>query len=566
MVYDSSMAFSLAVCRSPHTLHVMRAQSTDHLCAEKRSIVAVVVEDMIVPVKNIVGEDRKILEGRIEYALATTHVDQFKVYQNCIPPDIPYSHLLENRLVYHFSRAESRDAFAAWQEERNRRARNKSWLPITGAEIIAALSFEGERLFKFRNGKHEVNNRAQSYGSMALDLDMIDEIEMRAILPPGVRLVLTGGGRCTLPCTPRESAVRGRKTCKPTPSTMTQSTSTTKSQSASAAKAQPAPAAEVQAMPTATAQATSTARTAQATSMARTASAESAARAASGESLEGERRRSQRPSKPVPFRVPTTVIPHPSPKAVTTGDQASVSSAPDTVGTVGASVGESPRKRARQDLDPEVRPGGIEFVGTPPHTTAYRGRSQGSTMSCGPSRAPSRASAMSRGPSQSSTWSHALLQGYGLGGSTLPSPHSFDALRLQTESDDAHSSSRAPSLTHRPERHLLPTFPGSSIYDSSDPRGIRVCIARHWSTICDAVNMVTSSADAIERLASQETNIARRAFGAPLNDGYSEHEPVLSGHVSSTADVPNMATRVTNVVHRAMQPDEEEDEVMEIEQ
>ena len=552
MVYDSSMAFSLAVCRSPHTLHVMRAQSTDHLCAEKRSIVAVVVEDMIVPVKNIVGEDRKILEGRIEYALATTHVDQFKVYQNCIPPDIPYSHLLENRLVYHFSRAESRDAFAAWQEERNRRARNKSWLPITGAEIIAALSFEGERLFKFRNGKHEVNNRARSYGSMALDLDMIDEIEMRAILPPGVRLVLTGGGRCTLPCTPRESAVRGRKTCKPTPSTMTQSTSTTKSQSASAAKAQPAPAAEVQAMPTATAQATSTARTAQATSMARTASAESAARAASGESLEGERRRSQRPSKPVPSRVPTTVIPHPSPKVVTTGDQAGVLSMLDTAGLMGASREESSQKRARQDLDPEAGPGGIEFVGTPLHATTYPALSQRSMMS--------------HAPSQSSVWSLVLPQGHGLGGSTLPSPHSFDALRLQTESDDAHSSSRAPSLTHRPERHLLPTFPGSSIYDSSDPRGIRVCIARHWSTICDAVNMVTSSADAIERLASQETNIARRAFGAPLNDGYSEHEPVLSGHVSSTADVPNMATRVTNVVHRAMQPDEEEDEVMEIEQ
>ena len=173
---------------------------------------------------------------------------------------------------------------------------------------------------------------------------------------------------------------------------------------------------------------------------------------------------------------------------------------------------------------------------------------------------------MSHAPSQSSVWSLVLPQDHGLGGSTLPSPHSFDALRLQTESDDARSSSRAPSLTHRPERHLFPTFPGSSIYDSSDPRGIRVCIARHWSTICDAVNMVTSSADAIERLASQETNIARRAFGAPLNDGYSEHEPVLSGHVSSTADVPNMATRVTNVVHRAMQPDEEEDEVMEIEQ
>ena len=552
MVYDSSMAFSLAVCRSPHTLHVMRAQSTDPLCAEKRSIVAVVVEDMIVPVKNIVGEDRKILEGRIEYALATTHVGQFKVYQNCIPPDIPYSHLLENRLVYHFSRAESRDAFAAWQEERNRRARNKSWLPITGAEIIAALSFEGERLFKFRNGKHEVNNRARSYGSMALDLDMIDEIEMRAILPPGVRLVLTGGGRCTLPCTPRESAVRGRKTCKPTPSTMTQSTSTTKSQSASAAKAQPAPAAEVQAMPTATAQATSTARTAQATSMARTASAESAARAASGESLEGERRRSQRPSKPVPSRVPTTVIPHPSPKVVTTGDQASVPSMLDTAGLMGASREESSQKRARQDLDPEAGPGGIEFVGTPLHATAYPALSQRSMMS--------------HAPSQSSVWSLVLPQGHGLGGSTLPSPHSFDALRLQTESDDARSSSRAPSLTHRPERHLLPTFPGSSIYDSSDPRGIRVCIARHWSTICDAVNMVTSSADAIERLVSQETNITRRAFGAPLNDGYSEHEPVLSGHVSSTADVPNMATRVTNVVHRAMQPDEEEDEVMEIEQ
>ena len=552
MVYDSSMAFSLAVCRSPHTLHVMRAQSTDPLCAEKRSIVAVVVEDMIVPVKNIVGEDRKILEGRIEYALAMTHVGQFKVYQNCIPPDIPYSHLLENRLVYHFSRAESRDAFAAWQEERNRRARNKSWLPITGAEIIAALSFEGERLFKFRNGKHEVNNRARSYGSMALDLDMIDEIEMRAILPPGVRLVLTGGGRCTLPCTPRESAVRGRKTCKPTPSTMTQSTSTTKSQSASAAKAQPAPAAEVQAMPTATAQATSTARTAQATSMARTASAESAARAASGESLEGERRRSQRPSKPVPSRVPTTVIPHPSPKVVTTGDQASVPSMLDTAGLMGASREESSQKRARQDLDPEAGPGGIEFVGTPLHATAYPALSQRSMMS--------------HAPSQSSVWSLVLPQDHGLGGSTLPSPHSFDALRLQTESDDARSSSRAPSLTHRPERHLFPTFPGSSIYDSSDPRGIRVCIARHWSTICDAVNMVTSSADAIERLVSQETNITRRAFGAPLNDGYSEHEPVLSGHVSSTADVPNMATRVTNVVHRAMQPDEEEDEVMEIEQ
>ena len=550
MVYDSSMAFSLAVCRSPHTLHVMRAQSTDHLCAEKRSIVAVVVEDMIVPVKNIVGEDRKILEGRIEYALATTHVGQFKVYQNCIPPDIPYSHLLENRLVYHFSRAESRDAFAAWQEERNRRARNKSWLPITGAEIIAALSFEGERLFKFRNGKHEVNNRARSYGSMALDLDMIDEIEMRAILPPGVRLVLTGGGRCTLPCTPRESAVRGRKTCKPTPSTMTQSTSTTKSQPASAAKAQPAPAAEVQAMPTATAQATSTARTAQATSMARTASAESAARAASGESLEGERRRSQRPSKPVPSRVPTTVIPHPSPKVVTTGDQASVPSMLDTAGLMGASREESSQKRARQDLDPEAGPGGIEFVGTPLHATAYPALSQRSMMS--------------HAPSQSSVWSLVLPQDHGLGGSTLPSPHSFDALRLQTESDDAHSSSRAPSLTHRPERHLLPTFPGSSIYDSSDPRGIRVCIARHWSTICDAVNMVTSSADAIERLVSQETNITRRAFGAPLNDGYSEHEPVLSGHVSSIADVPNMATRVANVVHRAMQPGDDEEEAIEI--
>ena len=385
---------------------------------------------------------------------------------------------------------------------------------------------------------------------MALDLDMIDEIEMRAILPPGIRLVLTGGGRCTLPCTPRESAVRGRKTCKPTPSTMTQSTSTTKSQSASAAKAQPAPAAEVQAMPTATAQATSTARTAQATSMARTASAESAARAASGESLEGERRRSQRPSKPVPFRVPTTVIPHPSPKVVTTGDQASVPSMLDTAGLMGASREESSQKRARQDLDPEAGPGGIEFVGTPLHATTYPALSQRSMMS--------------HAPSQSSVWSLVLPQDHGLGGSTLPSPHSFDALRLQTESDDARSSLRAPSLTHRQERHLFPTFPGSSIYDSSDPRGIRVCIARHWSTICDAVNMVTSSADAIERLVSQETNITRRAFGAPLNDGYSEHEPVLSGHVSSIADVPNMATRVANVVHRAMQPGDDEEEAIEI--
>ena len=471
------------------------------------------------------------------------------------------------------------------------------WVSVTPEEIMSTLSCEGERMVKFCMEEDNERKRVWGFGSMVLDEMAIIGVEKTARLPSHVHLgppqylpdpkarsetdtaapttatsLAASGASVTTGAvtTPSTSTTKAKPTlsekAQPTSAAKPQSAAAAKAQSAPAAKAQPAPAAEVQAMPTATAQATSTARTAQATSMARTASAESAARAASGESLEGERRRSQRPSKPIPSRVPTTVIPHPSPKAVTTGDQASVSSAPDTVGTVGASVGESPRKRARQDLDPEVRPGGIEFVGTPPHTTAYRGRSQGSTMSCGPSRAPSRASAMSRGPSQSSTWSHALLQGYGLGGSTLPSPHSFDALRLQTESDDAHSSSRAPSLTHRPERHLLPTFPGSSIYDSSDPRGIRVCIARHWSTICDAVNMVTSSADAIERLVSQETNITRRAFGAPLNDGYSEHEPVLSGHVSSTADIPNMATRVTNVVHRAMQPDEEEDEVMEIEQ
>ena len=59
-------------------------------------------------------------------------------------------------------------------------------------------------------------------------------------------------------------------------------------------------------------------------------------------------------------------------------------------------------------------------------------------------------------------------------------------------------------------------------------------------------------------------NSPRHTREIEQDDGYSEHEPVLSGHVSSTADVPNMATRVTNVVHRAMQPGDDEEEAIEI--
>ena len=96
--------------------HAWHTYFTDSLHADEQTVVAIVTDASILPVKGIVGEARKILEGRIEYAFKTTSHEAFVVTEDAFSPEERYWDHLEPSMVYHFDRAESRDAFAAWKE------------------------------------------------------------------------------------------------------------------------------------------------------------------------------------------------------------------------------------------------------------------------------------------------------------------------------------------------------------------------------------------------------------------------------------------------------------------
>ena len=204
--------------------------------ADNKTVIAVVAEDTILPMKGLHSDRLKIAEGRIEYALAKLSRDDFVLNTGGHAATTRHAGQFQSQLRYHFGRSESQAAFAKWVEVKNNVGRKGQWEKVTPDEIINALPQLDVRCYTFSKVVDILDHRQPCAGSTFLDQATIDDTLRRISIASETATGPTAGGKM---------AARARAaTISPVRAVKARSSAGAKAKSAEAPDAEPVPMAD----------------------------------------------------------------------------------------------------------------------------------------------------------------------------------------------------------------------------------------------------------------------------------------------------------------------------------
>lgn len=145
----------------------------DISCLVDKTIVAVVANTTIVPVRGITERFRPVVEGMIEFALASLLLDHWTLNgKKEVQFVARYGHRVETSLKYKYDRTTSRDAFVKYIESLNAHSKRPQYTRVTPADIMFALSDPlGERVMEFQAIESPPCARLLARGLACLDVE-----------------------------------------------------------------------------------------------------------------------------------------------------------------------------------------------------------------------------------------------------------------------------------------------------------------------------------------------------------------------------------------------------------